>query len=819
MRLVVLFIAVYACTMPAWAQRQQGFFPFTQEEDKGRILLEVSHLDEDFLYFGAIASGAGSAAEKGRGTSFLLKFTQIGDKVFLIKPESHYRAVTDNADIVKGVETAFAKSVVWSFPILSQGAAGPIVDLTPFLMRDFQGVAAGLARAAKSPSGGTVSYRADESRSALIKERTKNFPLNSEFEAMVTFVGGPADGGYRMFGAGASSVAPDPTSVTVHLHHSFVALPEAGFTMREFDPRSGFNAFSYYDFAAPMTSPLEKRFIRRHRLIKKDPKKGVSEPVKPIRYYVDRAAPEPIKSALIEGGSWWNEAFEAAGFKNAFIIEEMPEGADPMDIRYNVINWVNRPGDPRGYSYGSSYCDPRTGEIIKGVVTLGSDRHRQDYLIAEGLLQPYAAGKGIPKEMEEMALARIRQLSAHEIGHTLGLTHNFTSSVKERGSVMDYPFPRINLKADGSIDLSDAYAVGIGSWDIRTIKWGYSTFDEAKEKQGLAEIMKETLDLGHQYIPDIGGYVHPVSHQWDDGKEAIDQLFFLMKVREKVLNNFSVRAIQDGQPTATVQEVLVPMYLLHRYQIEGVAKSVGGLYFTHAVKDDGQEPTRLVEPERQWKALAALLQTIRPEALALPEKLIALIPPRPSGYGSTRELFSSHTGVTFDPLSAAASVAEETISSLLNSEKAARLIEHHSRDAAQPSFFAVLDTMLTNTWYQKLPSGMHGSLQTVVNNVLLDQLLGMAADDASTPLVRGQVVLKIGQLKKALAAKTALDNDAESAMNAFALQRIKDFEANPAAFKPIPSVEMPPGAPIMPNMDFLKHRCTNEHCFELMSLE
>lgn len=794
-------------------QRYEGFFDFYYDADKGKIMLEIDKFDEEFLYFGSITSGAGSAVEKGRASSYIAKFVRVGPKVFLVRPEYNYRAVTDNIDEIKSVESAFAKSIIWAFNPVSESNGTVTVDLTPFLIRDTQGIAASLAGGGRafggvpSSGGGGGSYRVDENRSAIYMENTKNFPLNSEFEAIVTFVGGPADGGFRMFGGGSGGVAPDPSAVTIHVHQSLVALPDDGFKMRKFDSRSGFNAFTYMDFASSMTEPIQKRFIRRQRLQKKDPHAAVSEPIKPIVFYVDRGAPEKIKQALIEGGSWWAEAFEAAGFKNGFIVKELPADADPMDIRYNVVNWINRSGSPRAYSYGSSYIDPRTGEIIKGVVTLGADRHRQDYLIAEGLLQAYETGKPVSTEMEEMALARIRQLSAHEIGHTLGYAHNFAASVKDdRASVMDYPFPRIKLREDGSIDLSDAYGMGIGTWDIRSVIWGYSEFPPgADEDAELEKIMEETLAQGHQFIPDIGGYVHPVSHQWDDGTDPIEELEKLLKVRRVVLDRFSEKAIRDGEPMATIHEVLVPIYLLHRYQIEAVAKSVGGQYFTHAVKGDGQVPTAMVDPDRQWQAFDALMTTIRPEALVLPEALIRKIPPRPTGYPSTIELFSGQTGPTFDPIAAAAAAATETIASLLNAERAARLVEYKARDGKQPGFMAVVDKLLDETWGKSLQPGYEGTLQTMVNNLVLSHLLKLAANPRASEIVRGQAFLKISVLKRKLKSRVDAGNDEEKANALYAITQIENFEQNPGEYQSGQVFNMPPGAPIMPSIDFLRH--------------
>ncbi|HZX75486.1 MAG TPA: zinc-dependent metalloprotease [Cyclobacteriaceae bacterium] len=797
-------------------KKYEGYFTFYYDEKTGKVLLEVDKWDVEFLYFTSLTDGAGRAAERGRASANIAKFQKVGPKVFLTEPNYAYRAMTTNVDEIKAVENAFAKSVIGSWtPVATEGTK-VLIDITAFIVRDSQGIAGGLAaggaaaggaRGGAPAGGGGAAYRVDDTRSAVYLPNTKNFPKNTEFEAILTFTGGAAGGG-RGFGGGGG-IAPDMSAITVKEHQSFVELPEAGYQMRKFDPRSSFNVFTYMDFSTPMTELTTKKFTRRHRLAKKDPSARVSEAVEPIIYYVDRGAPANIKQALIEGGNFWNQAFEAAGYKDAFQVKELPEGADPMDIRYNVVNWINRAGSPRAFSSGASYSDPRTGEIIKGVVTLGSDRHRQDFLIAQGLLQPFANDKEsakFVKQMEDMALSRIRQLSAHEIGHTLGFTHNFAASPKDRASVMDYPFPKITLKSDNSIDLSDAYAKGIGEWDKRAIMWGYADFPKGTDEDvALDKIMDETIKLGFQYIPDIGGYTHPASHQWDDGAEPIAELEKLMKVRRITLDKFSENAIRKGEPMATIEEVLVPIYLLHRYQIEAVAKSIGGLYFTHALKGDALVPTKMVDPAQQWKAFDALMATISPAALALPDGLISKIPPRPTGYAAGLETFAGKTGPTFDPIAAAESAASETISSLLNAERAARLIEYKGRDSKQPGFLAVSDKLIEQTWKAPVQAGYAGELQTMVNNLTLKYLLQLSANAAASEVVRGQAMLKVSQLKEYLSSKLASAPDEQKANITFALSQIGTFESTPDKFQTADPSEMPPGAPIMPAIDFLKY--------------
>jgi len=804
-----------AATLGAITQnlkRSDGFYPFYYDDKTGKIYLEIDRWGEEFLYFSSLPEGIGNGgAERGQASAVVAKFIKVGPKIFLLQPDFEHRAVNGSADEKKDVADAFSQSVLFGFAPVALEGDKALVDLTPFVVRDVLHIGENIgsgrgnpgsafaAAAANSRTGAAGGgYRLDDSRSAVYMDNTKNFPKNTEFEAMVTFTDN-GGGGRR------GSVAPDPTAVTVRVHQAFVELPDSGYRPRKYDARSGFIPFSYYDFSAPMSEPLEKRFIIRHRLQKKDPNAAVSEPVEPIVYYIDRGAPPLIRKALIEGGSWWNQAFEAAGFRNAFIVRELPEGADPMDIRYNIVNWLDRSGSPqRAFSYGAGYTDPRTGEIIKGMVTLGSDRHREDYLIAEGLLQPYSDGKPIDPRMQEMALARIRQLSAHEIGHTLGLMHNFMASVKDRASVMDYPFPRFSLKEDGSIDLSQAYATGVGGWDKRAIIWGYSDFPpHVSEDVSLDKIMKETLKEGFKYIPDVGGMAHPLSNQWDDGANPVDQLNKLMLIRRRLLDNFSEKAIPQGAPMATLQEVLVPIYLLHRYQVEAAAKSLGGLYFTHAVKNDGQDPTQLVEAAEQWRAFDALMATITPTALELPETLIRKIPPRPTGYPATIEVFRGYTGPTFDPIAAAEAAADNSLSYLLDAERAARLIEYQARDDRQPGLLAVLDSVLARTWKAPLPAGYRGELQLLVDNLTLKRLLALAADPRHAGNVRAESLVAVDDLKGWMEGQVGGATGKWKGALLLGLEQIGEFGKDAGKFVIEPSAEMPPGAPIgMPGMDW-----------------
>ncbi len=770
-------------------QKQEGFFNFYYDNEVGRMFLEVDKVNQEFLYVNSLAAGIGSndiGLDRGQlGNERVVKFEKHGNKLLLIQPNYDYRAVSDNQDEVKSVAEAFASSVIGGFEITSKNENAYLIDITDWLLRDSHDVS---GRLRGSNQG---NFSVDKSRSAIYMDATFNFPKNTEFESILTF-NGDAKGWWLR------SVTPTPDAVTVRTHHSFIELPDDNYTPRVFDPRCGFFNISYQDYATPIEEPLVKRFIVRHRLEKKDPNAEISEPVEPIIYYVDRGAPEPVRSALIEGASWWNQAFEAAGYKDAFQVKVMPEGAHPLDVRYNVIQWVHR--STRGWSYGSGITDPRTGEMIKGHVSLGSLRVRQDFLIATGLLQPYENGDETPNAMTEMALARLRQLSAHEVGHTIGLAHNFAASVNDRASVMDYPHPYVKMDEQGNIDLSEAYDDKIGAWDKVTITYGYSDFPDGENDEMLNAILDEAFDNDMRYITDQDARpasgLHPEAHLWDNGTNAAVELNRMMKIRRTILDKFSEKAIKTGMPMSSIEEALVPMYLFHRYQVDGTSKLIGGLNYSYAIRGGEEVVTEMLSSDEQMAALEALLNTVKPENLKLPEQLLGRIPPRAFGYGRSRETFQSRTGPAFDYLAAVETAASLPFGFIFNADRFNRLLTYKARDVKQPGVDAVLDRVMAVTWLNPSSDGMDRTIQKVVEMEMLKQLMGLAVNERAYGEVRAKALGKIKAIKSYASGRTSRSANDDGVYYQYVVSQIDRFLDEPDEFKIPDPIKAPDGSPI-----------------------
>ena len=769
---------------------KKGFINYYWDDEKGKLYLDIKKLDTEFLYVNYLSAGVGSndiGLDRGQiGGTRIIKFVKKGPKILMIQPNYKFRAVSYNEEEKKSVSDAFASSTIWGFMAVARSEERFLIDATNFVIRDSHRISSRLVSRKQG------SFKIDSSSSSFDNSFSKNFPLNTELEAFITFRG-EAKGDWLL------SVSPNNESFSVRTRHSFVSLPDDGYVPRKFDPRAGYNAMTFYDYASPIEDDLHVKYIRRHRLIKKNPNQEVSEAVEPIVYYLDRGVPEPVKSALLEGGSWWNEAFEAAGFKNAFQIKVLPEGADMLDVRYNVIQWVHR--STRGWSYGASVVDPRTGEIIKGHVSLGSLRVRQDYLIAEGLLRPY--GKTQSEDlMKDMAIKRLRQLSAHEIGHTLGLSHNFVSSARNRKSVMDYPHPLIKF-SDNKIDLSEAYDHGIGDWDKLAINWGYRQF-LSDDEINLEKILQDGYDDDIYFITDQdsrpSGSAHPRSHLWDNQYDAADELNRMLGIRRYILDNFSDDAIKIGEPMSSIEEVLVPMYLLHRYQIEAAAKVIGGLEYNYALKGDGQLVTKMLPLDQQVKALKSLLNSIDPKNLSLPESLIKLIPPRAFGFPRTRETFKSRTGLTFDYLAAAETATNLTLKMLLNTDRASRLITLKARNnKTQPGLTYILNEIINETILKERNSknnnlslsNLETEISKMVNHNVLNHLFILASSKKSHEEVNARTHAILKKTKQILDKK-----DSEEYHYHYLSDKISMFLSGDLEINYLEELKPPDGSPI-----------------------
>ena len=764
--------------------KYEGFFDFYVDEKTDKIFLEVDELDKEFLYVYSLSSGIGSndiGLDRGQlGNEQVVFFRRAGHKLLLVQPNLRFRALTDNVLEKQSVEQAFAKSVLFGFPIIEEKDGSYYIEITDFLMQDAHGVSSRLKRSEQG------SYTLDKTKSAFDYARTKAFPQNVEFDAILTFKGDPKGGLIR-------SVTPNPGLVTVSQHHSFIALPDDAYSPRKFDPRCGAFPFSYYDYATPVEEPILKRYITRHRLKKKDPNADVSEAVEPIIYYLDNGTPEPVRSALLEGGQWWNQAFEAIGYKDAFEVRILPDDADPLDVRYNVIQWVHR--STRGWSYGSSVADPRTGEIIKGHVSLGSLRIRQDFMIAQALMnKPFADRDDNHQAMLDMALARIRQLSAHEIGHTLGFAHNFAASTNNRASVMDYPHPYIQNN-NGELDFSEAYDTGIGEWDKVTVAYAYSDFGDLEdETEALNAILEKAHQEGLRYISDQDarpqGGAHGLAHLWDNGGNASDELRRVLSVRETAIRNFSIDNIRTNEPLTVLEDVFVPLYFFHRYQTEAAVKLIGGQNYSYAVKGGSGARVSTLPKAMQQTALEAVLETLDAQNLAIPDAVLALFPPRAQGYGRSRESFKGKTGVSFDAISAAETAADFSLGLVLHPQRASRLVHNTALDAGQLGFTEVMEAVVKATLEQRHSDPLQEEIRQTINFRVVHHLMHLASHTNVLPAVNAQAADQLGAIRSTLLAAGKDPYAAEM------VRRIDAFFKNKSAFKVKPVSKIPDGSPI-----------------------
>jgi len=783
---ILLVLTLGACAVvpqqdAAPAAQLDGFVPVELDAAGDRLLLELPPAGSEFLYLESLPRGLGSndiGLDRGQlGGERILRVERYGDRVLLVQPNLRYQALGAPEAEARAVRESFAESVVWAFDLVAEHDGRLQVDATDFVLRDAHSVARRLGDLEQG------SFSLDRDRSVLYAPMIKAFPDNTEVEVRLTFGG-------RGTGRELGSVAPDPDSITLHLRHSFIRLPGPGYEPIEVDPRAASAEFytdAFMDYSAPIGTDMRHHYAARHRLQRSDPDAASSPAVEPILYYLDPGTPEPVRSALLAGARWWADAFAAAGYEDAFRVEMLPAGADPMDVRYNTIQWVHR--STRGWSYGDTVVDPRTGEIIKGHVTLGSLRVRQDFLIAQGLTSPYGDEAADTEPLLALALARLRQLAAHEVGHTLGFAHNYVASTAERASVMDYPYPRVTLTAQG-VDLSDAYADGIGAWDRVAVRWLYGESDAAARETILREAWEQGLYQLSDEVARPRGSANPDAHLWDDGAEPTAELDRLLALRAYALAHMGDASVPLGAPMAELEVVLVPTYLMHRFQIEAVAKEVAGVAYRYQMRGDGQPAPSPVPADAQRAALRALLHTLDPEVLGIPAALAARIPPRPLGEPADAEVFPSRRGMVFDPLAAAEVAADMTLSMLLHPERASRLAAQRAVVPDAPDLDEVLRTLIGWVWVGIDGAGADAQLRRMVADHSVDAIERLAVDSSASADARAAAWAALERL----ASGRAISGD--DSFRRFQRARIAAFLADPARYPPPTPLTAPAGSPI-----------------------
>jgi hypothetical protein len=784
--------AAPAAEVLANTSEQRGLLPVHVDRKGGRILLSLPAPDKEgvsgrYIYIASLKTGLGSApAGLDRAMSAgskLLVFRRVGKKMVAEIENPRFRATNAPAPEQAAARESFAYSTLWTGDIAAETADGRLlVDVSGFLARD----AVGIGQALKG--AGEKGFALAGDLTIADPNSVKVFPDNIEMEARQTFVSTEP-------GAEVNNIAPATGNLSFIVRHSFVKLPEPGFRARRFDPRAGSFSTQVLDYAAPLGQPIVQNLSNRFRLEKIDPTAPRSRVRKPIVFYIDTSAPEPIRTALLEGASWWKQAFEAAGYIDAYQVEMLPAGVDPNDARYNVVNWVNRA--TRGWSYGQAIEDPRTGEIIKGQVLLGSLRVRQDMLIFEGLVGADKVGTGGPNDPVQAALARLRQLAAHEVGHALGFEHNFAASGQGRYSVMDYPAPRVTL-AGGMPDLSDAYGVGLGRWDMFVVDWLYGTDSDAEALRKADAAVAEGL----RYVGDNDarplGSAQPWGSLWDDAAEPVAELERMLEVRRAAVANFGLRALAPGEPVANLRRKFVPIWLMHRYQVEAAAKMVGGVDFAYSIRGDGREAAPVVGDVAQRRALDALLATLQPANLQVPAAVLPLLSAGWSGNADRQfdiEIFRTAGGPVFDPHAASEAAAAVTLGVLLAPERLNRLQIQNSQDAAILGAHEVMDRLIATTFAAPSSDGAGAAVQRRVATTTALALARMQRDPALSPTLAAAVDSRLRRLAAALEKRRGNEADQDWARGLSRL--LTDREAlDKVLADPSRAPKIPPGMPI-----------------------
>jgi hypothetical protein len=765
------------------ATTANGFVPIRADARSGEVRIDIAPLTTPFLLVATLEQAIGSndiGLDRAQNAEpLLVEFRRVGKRAMLVQRNTRFVADSPDRAEAAAARDAFAEAILWSGPIVAD-AGGEWVDIGSLLTSDRIGVADRLA----ATKQGKYALAAD--RSAVLAEASRSFPDNAEFAALLTFAG---DGE----GAFVRQAAADPKTITVRQRLSFVRLPSPGFRPRAYHPASGGYSIGRFDFSQPIDRSLDVRLQPRFRLEKTDPTAARSRVVKPIVFYLDRGTPEPVRSALIEGGNWWKAAFEAAGFIDAFRVELAPEGMAMSDVRYNTITWTHRA--TRGWSYGGGLIDPRTGEILKGYVNLGSQRVRQDLLIAEGLLAPYAAGAdpALREQARAMALQRLRQLAAHEIGHALGFAHNFAASRTPGGSVLDYPHPVITLDADGRPQLAAPYGNGVGEWDTFLVAHAYGQFAPHQEAAALSQLRADIAAKGYRYVSDPDARTSENAHSagllWDVPGDPMAGLSQLLQVRKAALSRFALGALPPDRETGDTERRLVPIYLLHRYQAEAVIRLIGGGDYGYGLIGDGALGVTPVDAKTQREALSATADLLSMSTLDLPDSVLGVLTPPSNEYGRTPEYFDTRSTPLFDPPQAVSAASALIAAQAFQPERLNRLAWQHARDAQIPSVTDVFQRLVAAPWAETAASPSRTPLRHARDWTLLDAAL-LALDE--------------GRLQPAVAVewRTALDAFATTHANARdpqraeAARRVRRYLDDPASIKLRPLPPAPPGPPI-----------------------
>lgn len=761
------------------SQASQGFINLFYDAKAGQLYLEVDKLNQPFLMLTSLPHGVGSndiGLDRGQlGQTRMVQFEQHGPYLVLKQLNTDFRASSDNISEKQAVTQAFAESILWRGKIVAGKQA--IVSLNDLVINDLHGVVDVLAATKQG------QYSLDDNRSVILPQGIKSFERNADVDVNLTFTTSKA-------GEQVASVTPDAKFLSVRVRYSFVQLPDEGFEPRSYHPMSGYLSDQYIDYSTAVDQPLVQRHLLKHRLQKVIPGDAPSKVVNPIVYYLDPGVPEPIRGALLAGARWWEDAFTAAGFIDGFKVALLPEGADPQDVRYNMIQWVHRA--TRGWSYGAAVTDPRTGEIIKGNVTLGSLRVRQDHLIARGLTAGWPDRSAANEAAMALSLARIRQLAAHEIGHTLGLDHNFAASTNDNSSVMDYPHPYASIEGK-QIDISQPYREGIGEWDKYTIAYGYGSSSQAEA------LLTSSLEKGFRYIGEADSRRTSASNAyaslWDRGNDAVAELLRLETVRLKAINEFNSDALLAGEPNGELADVFVPMYLLTRYQIEAAAKWIGGTDYSYQQVGGGVRWS-YVPPKMQLAALEGLLGSLQSSSLAIPTNVLQILVPKAGNYRKTRESFTSNLGVVSDPVAMAEMLSRHIASLILTPERLNRVNQAYMEDSSQLSVVTLIDKLAGRSLYQDLPNGRELAIQMRVNAVVVDAMLTAYRDPKTAPEVQAQLAARFDYIVKQLKRRSNRGSDYQSAHYDWLYKGIVNGLEHPDFRLINKPAAMPPGSPI-----------------------